>query len=165
MLVDLLQYCIFYHWMIIKKKVKTSGNSYDWWSHLHQCVLTVSVKTIPFGVKGLIVAVSVNLTFPRTGLVETVPLTHIAGAARWVNAIKTLEHKEEEEQLRGRGRTQMTTRFCSWWWRSDRRERLSHCTCRCSSRQVRSLLCGLRSDCVGSSIRCYSLSHCSEVKH
>lgn len=66
---------------------------------------------------------------------------------------------------RGRGGTQMVTRFCSWWWHSDQRERLSRCTCRCSFRRARSLLGGLRSSRVGSSIRCHSSRHCSEAKH
>ena len=43
-------------------------------SHLHKGVLTVSVKSVPVGVKGLVVSISINLTLPRTRLVSAVPL-------------------------------------------------------------------------------------------
>lgn len=81
--------------------VKASESPYHWWSHLHQCVLTVSVKAIPFGVKGLVVAISVHLTLPGAGLVSAAPLTLIAGAASGVNAVKASVHKEQEEENEG----------------------------------------------------------------
>lgn len=51
-------------------------------SHLYKSVLTVSIKAVPFGVKGLVVSVSVNLTLPRTRLIFAVPLTLTTGTVR-----------------------------------------------------------------------------------
>lgn len=44
-------------------------------SNLNKGVLTVSIESVPVGVKGLIVSVSINLTLPRTRLVSAAPLT------------------------------------------------------------------------------------------
>lgn len=44
-------------------------------SHLYKGVLTVSVKSVPVGVKGLIVSIPINLTLPGTRLVPAAPLT------------------------------------------------------------------------------------------
>lgn len=78
--------------------MKIPESPHHWWSHLHQCVLTVSVKAIPFGVKGLVVAVSIHLTLPGAGLVSAAPLTPVADAAGGVDANKASAHKEQEEE-------------------------------------------------------------------
>lgn len=51
-------------------------------SHLYKCILTVSIKAVPFGVKRLVVSISVNLTLLRTRLVFAVPLTLITDTVR-----------------------------------------------------------------------------------
>lgn len=52
------------------------------WSHLYECVLTVSIKAVPLRVKGLVVSISVHLTHPGTWLVFAVPLTLITDTVR-----------------------------------------------------------------------------------
>lgn len=65
-----------------KPEQRNINSSFYVCSHLYKSVLTVSIKAVPFGVKGLVVSVSVNLTLPRTRLIFAVPLTLTTGTVR-----------------------------------------------------------------------------------
>lgn len=65
-----------------KPEQRNINSSFYVCSHLYKSVLTVSIKAVPFGVKGLVVSISVNLTLPRTRLIFAVPLTLTTGTVR-----------------------------------------------------------------------------------
>lgn len=52
-------------------------------SHLYKGVLTVSVKSVQVGIKGLIMSIPINLTLPRTRLVSAAPLTLTTDTGMW----------------------------------------------------------------------------------
>lgn len=63
---------------------KSSGFNFCFYicSHLYKCILKVSIKVVPFGVKGLIVSISINFTLPRARLTFALPLTPATDTVR-----------------------------------------------------------------------------------
>lgn len=51
-------------------------------THLDQCVLTVTIKPVPFGVKCAVLPIPKHFTHSRTCLVDTRPFSSSAGAVR-----------------------------------------------------------------------------------
>lgn len=51
-------------------------------SHLYKHVPTLSTKAVPLGVKGLEVAISINLAFSVTKLIRAIPPTLITDTVR-----------------------------------------------------------------------------------
>lgn len=52
-------------------------------SYLYKGVLTVSIKSVQVGIKGLIMSIPINLTLPRTRLVPAAPLTLTTRTGMW----------------------------------------------------------------------------------
>lgn len=70
------------YWRFTQLEQRNIHSSFYFCAHLYKSVLTVSIKAVPFGVKGLVVSVSINLTRPRARLIFAVPLTLTTGTVR-----------------------------------------------------------------------------------
>lgn len=104
-------------------------------AHLHECVLTLSSEAVPFGVKGPVVAASVNLTLPRARLVPAEPLTLSTDTETQGQAFSRLHGVMGGTFWRT---VADVTMFYSWFWLAVPRWRLCHCTHRCSWTRKRS---------------------------